>query len=45
MAIKDAIGEWISEENAIKEFIRSGFNRVYTSSFSSVSQLAPSMLP
>ncbi|XP_075633970.1 uncharacterized protein LOC142606522 [Castanea sativa] len=37
MAIRNAVGEWIYEENAIKEFIRSGFNWVYTSSFSCVS--------
>lgn len=45
MVIKDAVGEWIYEEIAIKEFIRSGFNRVHTSSFSSVSRSAPSMSP
>lgn len=37
MAIKNSVGDWIYEEDAIKEFIRSGFNEVYTSSLSSVS--------
>lgn len=28
--IKDAIGNWITEENEIKEYIRSGFKNLYT---------------
>lgn len=32
LAIKDSVGEWLYEEEAIKDFIRSGFNEVYTSS-------------
>lgn len=34
LAIKK-VGEWLYEENAIKDFIRSGFNDVYTSSLCS----------
>ena len=45
LAIKDAVGEWFYEENAIKGIIRSGFIGVYTSSLSSVSRSAPSILP
>ena len=41
MAIKDAIGEWIYEETEVKEFIRNGFNDIYTISFTSVSRLEP----
>ena len=37
MAIKDSVEEWIYDEDSIKEFIRSDFNEVYTSSLSSVS--------
>ena len=40
MAIKDHVGEWIYEESAIKEFFRSGFNSIYTSSFTSSSRAA-----
>ena len=32
MAIKNAVGEWIHEESDIKEFIRSGFNGIYSTS-------------
>ena len=39
--IKDSIGEWIFKEGAIKEYIRNGFERVYTSSFFSVTRAAP----
>ena len=45
LAIKDAVGEWFYEENAIKGIIRSGFIGVYTSSLSSVPRSAPSILP
>ena len=40
VAIKDHVGEWIYEESAIKEFFRSGFNSIYTSSFTSSSKAA-----
>ncbi|XP_075665353.1 uncharacterized protein LOC142635018 [Castanea sativa] len=33
LAIKDLTREWIHEENEIKDFIRRGFEGVYTSSF------------
>ena len=45
LAIKDVVGEWFYEENAIKGIIRSGFIGVYTSSLSSVPRSAPSILP
>ena len=32
MAIKDACGEWIFEENAVKEYIRNGFTGIYSTS-------------
>ena len=32
MAIKNAVQEWIHEESDIKEFIRSGFNGIYSTS-------------
>ena len=41
MAIKDHVGEWIYDESAIKEFFRSGFNNIYTFSFTSSSRAAP----
>ena len=37
LAIKDSVGEWLYEEEAIKIFIRSGFNEVYSSSLYSAS--------
>ena len=37
-AIKDAMGEWLYEGNTIKEFIRDGFNNVYTTSLPSASR-------
>ena len=41
LTIKDLTGEWIHEENGIREFIRQGFEGVYTSSLLSSSQLNP----
>jgi len=41
LAIKDTMGEWIHEESAVKEIVRSGFNSIYTSSFVSGSRVAP----
>ena len=40
MAIKNSVGDWIYEENGIKEFIRAGFMDTFTSSFTSVPRLA-----
>jgi len=37
LAIKDVMGEWVHEESAVKEIIRSEFNSIYTSSFVSSS--------
>ena len=45
LAIKDNMGEWLHEEAEVKEFIREGFRKIYTTSLSSTSQLAPSSLP
>ena len=41
LVIKDSVGEWLYEEDAIKNFIRSGFNEVYSSSLSSASWSIP----
>ena len=46
LAIKDSIGEWLYEDEAIKNVIRSGFNEVYSSSLSlSLIPLDLSLLP
>ena len=44
MAIKNLVGEWILEENDIKEFIRSGFNGIYATSHEAVSKDEPSFV-
>ena len=41
LAIKNAVGEWISEDNGVKEHIRDGFRDVFTSSFLSVPRVTP----
>ena len=41
LTIKDLTREWIHEENGIREFIRRGFEGVYTSFLLSSSQLNP----
>ena len=41
LAIKDSVGEWLYEEEAIKNVIWSGFNDVYSSSLSSASWSIP----
>ena len=41
MAIKDAVGDWIHEEEEVKNFIRSGFNKIYLTSLSYVSRVDP----
>ncbi|XP_075670077.1 uncharacterized protein LOC142639824 [Castanea sativa] len=41
LAIKDSTGDWIHEENGIKDFIRRGFEGVYTSSLLSRSRHNP----
>ena len=33
LAIKNAVGEWIYEDNGVKEHIRAGFKDIFTSSF------------
>ena len=40
-AIKDTMGEWLYEENEVKEFIRDGFNNIYTISLPSASRSCP----
>jgi len=42
LAIKDSVGEWIFEERDVKEYIRNGFEGIYTSSFFYVTRAAPS---
>ena len=41
LAIKDLTGEWIHEEMGVREFIRKGFEGVYTSSHLSSSRINP----
>ena len=38
VAMKNAIREWMNEESQIKEFIRRGFEEVYTTSLSTASR-------
>jgi len=40
LAIKNSVGDWIYEENGIKELIRAGFMDTFTFSFTSVPRLA-----
>ena len=40
VAIKNAMGEWLSEEDEVKEFVKNGFNDVYTTSLLSASRAA-----
>ena len=42
LAIKNAVGEWIYEDNGVKEHIRDGFKEIFTSSFLSVPRVASS---
>lgn len=37
------MGEWLYEENEVKEFIRDGFNYIYTTSLPSASRSCPSI--
>lgn len=41
MAIKDIVGNWIHEEDEINNFIRSGFNEIYSTSLSCVPKTDP----
>jgi len=43
LAIKDAVGEWIYQEEDVKEFVKNGYNDIYTTSFSSFPTLPPSI--
>lgn len=42
-AIKNSMGEWISNENEVKEFISRGFSDVYSSSLCVVSRQPPTI--
>ena len=44
MAIKNVVGEWIHEESDIKDFIRSGFNGIYSTSHEIALREDPIML-
>lgn len=44
MVIKDVVGDWIHEEEEVKNFIRSGFNKIYLTSLSYVSRVDPIIL-
>lgn len=39
LAIKDSVGEWLHEEADIKDFIRKGFDVIYTASLLSSSRV------
>ena len=41
IAIKNAVGDWIYEEGDNKEFIRSGFNGIYSTSHVVVARVDP----
>ena len=41
LAIKDAVGEWINEEDVVKEFIRKGFIGIYSTLLASASRTNP----
>ena len=43
-SIKDRMGEWLHDENEVKEFIREGFSSIYTTSLLSASCLNPTIL-
>ena len=43
LAIKNAVGEWIQQEKAVKEFVKNGYSDIYTTSLSSVSALPPTI--
>jgi len=45
MAIKDSVGEWLSQEEDIKELVRSGYSAIYTTSFSIASCPPPMITP
>ena len=41
MAIKNAVGDWILEEHEVKEFIRNGFEDIYSTSHLNAKQADP----
>ena len=41
ITIKNAVGDWIFEEGDIKDFIRSGFNGIYSTSHVAVARADP----
>ena len=41
IAIKNVVRDWIYEEGDIKEFIRSGFNGIYSTSYVVVARVDP----
>ncbi|KAL0000247.1 hypothetical protein SO802_019849 [Lithocarpus litseifolius] len=41
VAIKNAVGDWIFEEHEVKEFIRNGFEDIYTTSRTSANRVDP----
>ena len=43
MAIKDNVGEWINEEDSVKEFIRRGFIGIYSTSLANASRINPTL--
>ena len=43
LAIKNAVGDWIQQEEAVKDFVKNGYSEIYTTSLSSVSALPPTI--
>ena len=45
LSIKDSMGEWIYQEEDVKDFVKNGYSDIYTTSFSSVPALPPRISP
>ena len=43
LAIKNAVGDWIQQEEVVKDFVKNGYSEIYTTSFSSVFALPPTI--
>lgn len=41
MVIKNVVGEWISKEHEVKDYVRNGFEDIYTTSFTCVNWATP----
>ena len=45
LSIKDSMGEWIYQEEDVKDFVKNGYNDIYTTFFYSVPALPPRISP